>query len=102
MSGAPGSCHSCGPWSFEWLESLESFSDDAPKDVIGLDEDGPSEDRPIVCMKDVIGLEEDGPSEDRPKSRSKDVIGWDKDGPSEDRSKVCPKDPDWTKEETGP
>ena len=43
--------------------------------MIGLDEDGPSEDRPIVRMKDVIGLEEDGPSEDRPKVLPKDVIG---------------------------
>ena len=41
-----------------------SFSNDAPKDVIGLDEYGPSEVRPKVRPKDVIGRDEDGPSED--------------------------------------
>ena len=81
-SGASGSCHSCGPWPFEFFDSLEVFFDDAPKDLIGLDEDVPSEVRPKVCPKDVIGRDEDGPSEDRPK--------------------VQPKDSDWMKEETGP
>ena len=44
--GASGSCHLCGPWPFEWLESLEGLSDDTPKDLIGLDKYGPSEVRP--------------------------------------------------------
>ena len=30
---------------------------------------------PKVCPKDVIGRDKDGPSEDRPKVRPKDVIG---------------------------
>ena len=91
-SGASGSCHSCGPWLFEWLESLEGFSDDAPKDLIGLDEDGSSEDRLKVCPKDVIGRDKDGRSEDCPKVCPEDVIGVDEDRPSEDRPKVRPKD----------
>ena len=52
-----------------------------PKDVIGRDEDGPSEDRPKVRPKDVIGRDEDGLSEDCPKVCPKDVIGRYEDGP---------------------
>ena len=80
------------------MNLLRGFSDDAPKDLIGLDEDGPSEDRPKVRPKDVIGRDEDGPSEDCPKVRTKDEIGGDEDGPSEDHLKVRPKDSDWKKE----
>ena len=51
-----------------------------------------------VRPKDMIGRDEDGPSEDRPKVRPKDMIGQDEDGPSEDP----PKESDWTKEGSGP
>ena len=51
---------------------------------------------PKVLPKDVIGRDEDGPSEYRPKVRPKDVIGRDEDGPSEDCPKFRPKDSDWT------
>ena len=60
-------------------------SDNRPKDMIGQDGDGQSEDRPKVRPKDVIGRDEDGPSEDRPNVRPKDVIGQDEDGLSENR-----------------
>ena len=68
-----------------------------PKDVLGRDEDGPSEDPLKNRLKDVIGRDEDGPSEDCPKVCPKDVIGQDEDGLSEDCPKVRPNDSDWTR-----
>ena len=48
------------------LNLLRVSPDDTQKDLIGRDEDGPSEVRPKVRPKDVIGRDKDGPSSSSP------------------------------------
>ena len=55
---------------------------------------------PKVRPKDVIGRDKDGPSEDCPKVRLKDSDWTRRRCRLEDRPKVRPKDSDWTKEAT--